>query len=472
MSKINIFILDILNNEKEEIIIDKPETYQELLKYLINKNKLYEIFIYDNDNNKIIINDEDKYKLIKDIIFIKEIEDLDKSIFSINYDKLSESRQEILEEKYNCKICSIIIKNENPYLCYKCQKIFHEKCLKDWDNKCKLKNKYLECPNCRNKLSIENWNKKLDHDNNRIDNVNLLNKLNEYELNNIMYNNKIILKDKTIKIYEDYINKAIIAFKNISKKINKIYDTMKIKSNNKLNELINNYNLNIGNMNDISNIINDELDNINNIIFKYKSNENQINNIINNKDKINNELNGYKSEINLIYEVKNKSECNIFGNKFVKNNANNIKLKINGKNNKLVDKYELKEGENIITLIIKKELTNLSYMFQKCNNLKDIRELKYLNINKVKDFNFMFYECSSLSDIKPLENWNVSNGKDFSSMFYECSSLSDIKSLQKWNVSNGKDFSNMFHECHSLSDIKSLQNWKDFKNMFDKDKYH
>ena len=57
-------------------------------------------------------------------------------------------------------------------------------------------------------------------------------------------------------------------------------------------------------------------------------------------------------------------------------------------------------------------------------------------------------------------------------MFYECSSLSDIKSLQKWNVSNGKDFSNMFHECHSLSDIKSLQNWKDFKNMFDKDKYH
>ena len=81
------------------------------------------------------------------------------------------------------------------------------------DNKCKLKNKNLECPNCRNKLSIEKWNKKLEHDDDRIDNANLLNKISEYELNNNMYNNKIIIKDKTIKIYENYINKTIIIFK-------------------------------------------------------------------------------------------------------------------------------------------------------------------------------------------------------------------------------------------------------------------
>ena len=156
MSQLNIFILDNLDNINEELLINKQKRYQELLKYLSNKNKLYEIFIYDN-NNKIIINNEDKYKLIKDIIFIKEInkDDLEKSIFSINYNKLSESNQDILDEKYNCNICTNLIKNEKPYFCYKCQKIFHEKCLKDWDNKCKLQNKILECPNCRNKLSIE-----------------------------------------------------------------------------------------------------------------------------------------------------------------------------------------------------------------------------------------------------------------------------------------------------------------------------
>ena len=335
MSKLNIFVLDNLDNEKEEIIINKPETYQELLKYLINKNKLFEIYIYDNDNNKIIINNEDNYKIVEDILFIKEIDNfdnLDKSIFSINYDKLSESRQEILDEKYNCNICSIIIKNEQPYLCYNCQKIFHEKCLKNWDNKCKLKNKYLECPYCSNKLSIENWKKKLDHDNDRIDNANLLNKLNEYELNNIMYNNKIVIKDKTIKFYEDYMNETMKIFKNILNKITKLYNTMNIKSNNKLNELINSYNLNIEDINDISNIINQELENINKIIYNYKNNENQINNLINKEDIINNiindehkinniinndhkiriELNEYKNEINLIYEVKNKSKYYIF----------------------------------------------------------------------------------------------------------------------------------------------------------------
>ena len=82
----NIFILNDLDNLKEELTINKPKRYKELLKYLSNKNKSYEIFIYDNNNNKIIINNEDKYKLIKDIIFIKEInnDDLEKSIFSIN----------------------------------------------------------------------------------------------------------------------------------------------------------------------------------------------------------------------------------------------------------------------------------------------------------------------------------------------------------------------------------------------------
>ena len=91
MSKCNIFILDNLDNLKEELVINKPKRYQDLCRYLNNKNKLYEIFIYDDNNYKIIINNEDKYKQIKDIIFIKEINngDLENSIFSINYNKLS-----------------------------------------------------------------------------------------------------------------------------------------------------------------------------------------------------------------------------------------------------------------------------------------------------------------------------------------------------------------------------------------------
>jgi hypothetical protein len=69
MSKLHIIIYDNLDNEKEKKIIDKPKTYQELLKSLSNTNKLYELFIYDNENKKIMINDEEKYKIIKEIIF-------------------------------------------------------------------------------------------------------------------------------------------------------------------------------------------------------------------------------------------------------------------------------------------------------------------------------------------------------------------------------------------------------------------
>ena len=116
MSKLHIIVYDNLDKEKEKKIINKPKTFQELLRYLSNENKLYEIFVYDKNYNKIIINDEDKYKIIREIIFIKEIDNLDKSIFSINYDKLTSSKQELLDEKYSCNICLFIIKNENPYL--------------------------------------------------------------------------------------------------------------------------------------------------------------------------------------------------------------------------------------------------------------------------------------------------------------------------------------------------------------------
>ena len=160
----------------------------------------YDIFILDKDNKEIKINNEEDYKLIEDILFILEIDyhNLEKSLFELNYNRLSESKRELLEEKYNCILCSIIIKNENPYFCYKCQKLFHEKCLKDWDKKCKLQNKILSCPGCRNELDIKDWNKKLDYEINRKDNAALMNRINEYKINNNMKNNISQLKDKKI----------------------------------------------------------------------------------------------------------------------------------------------------------------------------------------------------------------------------------------------------------------------------------
>ena len=55
-----------------------------------------------------------------------------------------------------------------------------------------------------------------------------------------------------------------------------------------------------------------------------------------------------KNIINLIYKVDEEEERNIFGEEFIKNNENKIELVVNGKNNKLVEKYSLKKGNNNI----------------------------------------------------------------------------------------------------------------------------
>ena len=510
---INIFLLDKSKNTKEEQRIKRPNTFQELINQLRstfhNLPEYYEFYIVNQKNEEIIINNEEKYKNINDILFISEIDNnnLGQSLFEINYDKLSESKQQILDEKYNCILCSSVIKKENPYFCYKCQKIFHEKCLKDWDNKCKSQNKNLECPNCRNKLAIENWNKKLDFEENRKYNANLLN-----EINNL---NEKIKKNDEIK---KYAKKTTKIFKNILKKINEINFIINDQYNNELNNLINMNPLNNGHLylyiDDISTFIYEELDkltyyikinktnlkdkiiNDNQIINNYSNNSSIINsnyqiNFKNNEKNINNNKNIYEENVNnfkepkiydpkkiiytkeikLIYYAYSKGNYDIFGKDFLLNNRNNLELFINGINNTLVGNYELKEGDNIISIKLKNKLINLSYMFYRCESLRNINDLKYLDVKEVKDFSYMFFGCSLLSDLTPLKNWVVSNANNFQSMFSGCSSLFDLKPLQYWEVSKVKNFNSMFSGCTLISDIKPLSNWnvssgESFYHMF------
>jgi len=177
----------------------------------------------------------------------------------------------------------------------------------------------------------------------------------------------------------------------------------------------------------------------------------ELDNIVN-KDK-------YKNEINLIYNTNEEKECQIFGDEFVKINNNNIELNINGNKSKLVSKYKLKKGDNNIKMIIENTIKDLRNMFDSCENLKNIDELKYLNTKYCTNFSGIFNRCSSLTDITPLEYWDVSKGTNFSGMFNDCSLLKDIKPLEKWKVGNGTIFLCMFANCSSLVDIKPLEKW-------------
>ena len=299
MSKINIFLLDNMNNIKEELNIIKSISYKEFLVQITQKFKIiqdkYEIFILDKANKEIKINNETDYNKIEDIIFIREIfkNTFQPSLFDININLIDETKKEALNLKFSCTLCKNLINNEEPYFCYKCQKIFHEKCLKNLDKKCKSQNKNLICTNCNYKLPMENWNKKLGYENERKNYVNIINELNENKLNNNMINNINMIKDKKInelklnniklnnfvKNYEKYINKTFEIFNNILNKLNSTHSALNLKNNKKLDELLKPNQLNIDNIdiNNISNIINEEFDQIINCIKNNTKKESNIN---------------------------------------------------------------------------------------------------------------------------------------------------------------------------------------------------
>ena len=362
------------------------------------------------------------------------------SVFEKNYKQIPESKKEILDQKYNCGICLEIIKHENPYLCYECQKIFHHSCLKHWDARQKQLNKILSCPNCRNESSIEKWKVFRNYDETRTKDAQIINQLSKSFNSN------------------EYIDKSIDLFKLILNKLYNIHPKIESQKNYKLNNLIEELKYSIINpsIDELSTAIFEELD----ILDEY---------ITNVKKGIQKEEIKYKNEINIKYMTEEEGNQKIFGKGFVINNINNINLIINGKNSPLVEEYYLKEGENNVTICIKNTLTNLSYMFPFCKTLYNIDELKYLNTEKVTDFSYMF-EYTKISNIKALENWDTSKSESFRSMFSSCELLSNIKPLKNWNVSRSKNFSDMFCRC-KISDIKSLENWnvskgKNFNSIF------
>jgi len=124
----------------------------------------------------------------------------------------------------------------------------------------------------------------------------------------------------------------------------------------------------------------------------------------------------YKNEINLKYTVEKDGKYKIFGDYFAEYNTNYLSLIINGKKYPLVNEYNLKKGENIVTMCIKSNLKNCSHMFYDCKILPNIKELEYLNTENVTDFSHMFAK-TDISDITPLRNWNTSKAKSLLSIF-------------------------------------------------------
>ena len=112
--------------------------------------------------------------------------------------------------------------------------------------------------------------------------------------------------------------------------------------------------------------------------------------------------------------------------------------------------------------------TTTATWFFRCNALKQIEGLEYLNTSEVKDMSSMFYDCQALTSID-LKHFNTKNVTDMSWMFYGCSALTSLD-LKHFNTKNVTHMGSMFAICTALTsiDLKNFntQNVTDMSFMF------
>ena len=166
----------------------------------------------------------------------------------------------------------------------------------------------------------------------------------EYIINND--EKKIIINDKEIKLNEKILtNDEIIKIlmdeiKNQNDKINELIKSNEDKDD-KINKLEYKYNEVIVRINEIDNIKNKEKNEIieENENIEENKNEEGNENIISEEYKMPEDI-----IIKLLYKAEKAKKYNIFGQKFVENNKNNIKLNINGYITELKFDCELNQG--------------------------------------------------------------------------------------------------------------------------------
>ena len=101
--------------------------------------------------------------------------------------------------------------------------------------------------------------------------------------------------------------------------------------------------------------------------------------------------------IDIFYQIKgNQEKLKLFGDEFVKNNINNCKIIIDGNEYKLCNYINIADFNYDDSKIFKiqltgiKSITDMSYMFHKCDNLFSVSYLLQINTSKVTIKNHEF----------------------------------------------------------------------------------
>ena len=96
-------------------------------------------------------------------------------------------------------------------------------------------------------------------------------------------------------------------------------------------------------------------------------------------------------------------------------------------------------------------VTNMSYMFNECHKVKEIKGLNKFNTRKVTDMKAMFQACNVLEYLD-LSNFNTDNVTDMECMLAGCYKLEYLNILN-FKLKNNCNNNNMFIELNKNCNI-------------------
>ena len=129
----------------------------------------------------------------------------------------------------------------------------------------------------------------------------------------------------------------------------------------------------------------------------------------------------------------------------------NKKINLRKDGNKWIYKFQ-KAGKYKLKIIFNFFMNDFTQFFEKCSNIISL-DLSNWNTSNVIDMSFMFNECYNLKEIKGINKLVTNKVNNINSMFQCCYELKYLD-LSNWNTSNVLYMSFMFKECYILREIK------------------
>ena len=446
---LDIILIGLNKQPIKEISIKRPLSLESLKTIIRDNFKLNTFFIYyyNNSNIEVEIKDNFEYKNINDLIFVMEKKLVEQPINSIIYEDLSESKMDLIDEKFSCNLRNEKL-IENPYFCYKCQKRFCKKCLDDLNKK-----KPMTCPFCKYQLPIEKWETLKNFKEEKKIYLESIEKIKNLEKEKEIYNKKEQESLKNMKKLKDDLSNQITKFN--KEKKNNLELSEKYK---KLEQRIIDLLKEINKLKTNNNVNNQQLN-------KHESKTGQKNSIvkpkeINDNNNIkNNDFDTDNNSIKAFYKInKNHKGTRILGSGFVNNNKSKCKMIVNQYD--ICDyidynKYDINKDNEFLMVIFTgvNSVTDASYMFDGCTSLNSLPNINKFDTKNITNMYSMFSGCSSLNNLPDISKWDTKNVTNMGYMFYGCSSLSILPDISKWDIKNVTNIRSMFHGCKASLNI-------------------